>query len=591
MNTSTLSDAINKPKPVSKSSKLVVRSLMKWILLVAFIVMGFVAWAFLLTPRKTFHDPLSVAFRLSGNFGELRSNHFHMGLDVRTNGEENLSVYAVANGYVSRIIIEEYGLGKAVFIAHPDGHTTVYAHLNRFYEELETTVENKQYADRQREQDLHFKPGQFPVEKGQLIAYSGNTGGSEAPHLHFEVRDTKTGNNLNPLLYGFEMDDEAPPVLLGLYWYNRRYSTYSTAGNSINLQVRDGHYQAARDIIKVRSSLISLGIRAMDKSNDNRFRFGIYRAELRVDDSLVHKVALNNFSYEDSRYINACVDYSKWIKTGLFVQHLSRLPGNQLPVCEGSGLINLSDKRVHNINIRLYDVNNNVATMEGKVQYSGAVEEPAPTAPGAQLVIPGKESTIKSSQAIVHFSKQAFYDTVRFALKEQPNTGSNKASALISLHNALVPVHDDYTVSLKALPGITDAKKKKCVMQLNNGKQLCTVKGKWEGDYCTAAFNTLGTVQLLLDTVPPVLQTIGWKDGQAFDKNTFNLPLRCTDASGGVGAFRAELDGQWLLYDRKGADIVLHIPARCKRGRHQLNVNVVDMAGNSTQRNFSFVKQ
>jgi hypothetical protein len=285
------------------------------------------------------------------------------------------------------------------------------------------------------------------------------------------------------------------------------------------------------------------------------------------------------------------VDYSRWIRTGLFVQHLSRLPGNQLPVCEGSGLINLSDKKVHHINIRLYDVNNNVATLEGKVQYSGAVEEPAPAASGAQLVIPGKESILNSSQAIVHFSKQAFYDTVRFALKEQPNTGSNKASALISLHNALVPVHDNYMVSIKALPGITAANKKKCVVQLNNGKQLSTVKGKWEGDYCTAAFNTLGMVQLLLDTVPPALQAIGWKDGQAFDKKTIDLALHCTDASGGLGAFRAELDGQWLLYDRKGANITLHISARCKPGRHQLSINVSDMAGNSTVRNFSFVKK
>jgi hypothetical protein len=589
MNTSTISRTIN--RPVTKSNNLVVPGLMKWVLLVAFIIAGFIAYSFFLVPRKAYHDPLSVSFRLSGNFGELRSNHFHMGVDVRTNGEENLSVYAVADGYVSRIIIEEYGLGKAVFITHPDGHTTVYAHLNRFYEELETTVENKQYADRQREQDMHFASGLFPVEKGQLIAYSGNTGGSEGPHLHFEVRDTKTGNNLNPLLYGFNMDDDVPPVMLGLYWYNRRYSTYRTAGNSITLQGRDGHYQAARDIIKVRSSLISFGIRAVDKSNDNRFSYGISRAELRVDDSLVHQVALNNFSYDDSRYINACVDYTKWIKTGFFVQHLSRLPGNQLPVCKGSGLVNLSDKRVHTVNIRLYDVNNNVATMEGKVQYSGAVEDPAPAAPGAQLLIPGRESIVKGKQVIVHFSKQAFYDTVLFALKEQPNPGSNKASALISLHNASVPVHDDYSVSIKALPGITDARKKKCIMQLNNGKQVYTVKGKWEGDYLTASFNTLGTLQLLLDTVPPAVQTVGWKNGQAFDKKAFDLSLSCTDGTGSIGTFRAELDGQWLLYDRKGTAITLHIPARCKPGKHQLSISLTDMAGNNTLRNFSFVKE
>jgi len=561
---------------------------MKWILLSALLVAAILVSALYVRPRKAYSDPLSLSFRLSGNFGELRSNHFHMGLDVRTNGKENMSVYAVATGYVSRILIEEYGLGKAIFITHPDGHTTVYAHLNRFYDKLQAAVERKQAATQQREQDISFSPGAFPIEKGQFIAYSGNTGGSEAPHLHFEVRDTRTGNNLNPLLYGFDMDDDAPPVLLGLYWYNRRYSTYRMAGNSITLQGKEGHYQPARDIIKVRSPLISLGIRAVDKSNDDRFRMGIYRAELRVDDSLVHTTEMNNFSYEDSRYINACIDYSRWIRTGFFVQHLGALPGNHLPVCKGSGIINLADKQVHKLNLRLYDVNNNNTTLEGKLQYSGAVDEPMPADSGAHMLVPGREGIIKSRQATVRFSKDAFYDTVLFALKEQPNTGSGKASARMSLHTPVVPVHDAYTVSLKASPRITPAWRNKVVMQLNNGKDVYTAKGSWDGDWLTASFNTLGTVQLLLDTIPPVMQTIGWRSGQTFDKEAFDLALSVTDAGSGISTFRAEWDGQWLLYDKKGAQVTLHI-SDGKPGPHTLNIMLADLAGNTTRQRFSLI--
>jgi hypothetical protein len=578
-------------KAIGKHTGIAFGTWMKWLSVLVLLITGIILYELYRVPRAGFREPLSVPFRLSGNFGELRSNHFHMGLDVRTNGQENLPVYAVADGYISRIIIEQYGLGKAIFITHPNGYTTVYAHLNRFYSELEAVVEAQQITAQKREQDIHFAASRFPVRKGQLIARSGNTGASEAPHLHFEVRNTRTGNNLNPLLHGFDMADDQPPVLKGLYWYNRQYSTYHSAANSITIEGREGAYQAARKVIKVRSPLISLGIRAEDKSNDNRFLFGIYRTELRLDDSLVHQAILDNFSCADSRYINACVDYSKWIRTGLYVQHLSILPGNHLPVLKGNGILNLSDGRVHNINIRLYDVNNNVTTFESQVQYSGATEEPYPTVPGSFTVLPGKESVVTGRQCKVFFSKAAFYDTVRFVLKAQPHSGAHKASASVTLHNSAVPVHDNYTVSLKALPFVTERLKKRIVMQLNSGKKKYVAKGIWKDNWLTAHFNTLGTVQLLIDTLPPMVQPVNWQHGQSFTEDVTELKLLCKDETDGVADFRAILDGEWLLFDRKGDDFTLHIPENTKRGKHRLTITIIDVAGNQTQQVFSFVKK
>lgn len=567
------------------------RPWLRWWPLFLLIVVGIVIYALYYSPRSAFSDPLALSFRLSGNFGELRNNHFHMGLDVRTNGEENLPVYAVADGYVSRIIIEEYALGKAIFITHPNGYTTVYAHLNRFYEPLEAAVEAQQQAGQKREQDISFAAGRFPVTKGQEIALSGNTGGSEAPHLHFELRDTRTGNNLNPLLYGFEMADDQPPVLKGLYWYNRQYSTYRSPGNSISLQWTGGAWHATRKVVKVRSPRISLGIRAEDKSNDSRFQFAIYRTELRLDDKLIHESTLDNFSYTDSRYINACVDYPKWMRTGLYVQHLGVLPGNHLPAWKGSGLLDLSDGRVHRINIRLFDVSNNMTTFENEVQYSGAVETPQPLLPGTKVLLPGIENTVTGNNCKVYFSKTAFYDTVFFNLKEQSNTGAHKASPLVSLHNASIPVHDNYRISLKALPFVTERLRKRVVMQLNNGKKKSASKGTWKDNWLTASFNTLGTVQLLLDTIPPTIRLVNWQSGQSFTTDDIELKLLCSDETDGVTSFRAELDGQWLLFDRKGNDFTLAIPGKCRPGKHQLAVAITDVAGNTTQQTFSFVKQ
>lgn len=184
-------------------------------------------------PQNYFRNPLSIPMQLAANFGAVRTNHFHMGLDLRTNSKENLSVVAAADGYVSRIKVERYGFGNAVYITHPNGYTTVYAHLNRYFDTLDEYVKEKQYKDEKWEQDITFQPGQFPVTKGQLIALSGNTGGSAGPHLHFEIRDTKTEECLNPLLFGFNIPDSVAPIISGLYWYDRRFSTYEPGANGI----------------------------------------------------------------------------------------------------------------------------------------------------------------------------------------------------------------------------------------------------------------------------------------------------------------------------------------------------------------------
>ncbi|MDF2188582.1 M23 family metallopeptidase [Paraflavitalea sp. CAU 1676] len=563
---------------------------LRWWPLAAVGVGGVILYLLLSPASSRFTRPVGTAFRLSGNFGELRPQHFHMGLDVRTDGEENLPVYAVADGYVSRIIIQEYSLGKAIFVTHPNGYTTVYAHLNRFYDELQTAVEQQQLKTQQREQDISFKPFQYPVEKGGLIARSGNTGGSEAPHLHFEVRDTKTGRNLNPLLHGYAADDDTPPVLHNLYWYNRQYSTYSSGANTISITGSEGNYRAVRPVIKVRSPRISLAMRATDKDNDNRFRFGIYRVEVRLDNKLVHEAVMDDIDETDTRYINACIDYSKWIRSGSFVQHLSTLPGNHLPAWKGSGLIDLADSDVHQLNLRLYDVNNNVTEFNSTIQYSGAKELAPPIEKGARILAPGKAAVLSTPNCKVSFTARTFYDTVAFVLKEQASAARNKASALVALHQPLVPVHEAYSVSLKVMGSVPAHLRKQIVMQLNNGQQKVIDKGKWRDDWLTASFNTLGSVQLLIDTEAPTIQLSGWNEGQTFSGNTIRLPLNCRDETAGVASFKATLNGQWLLYEQKGRDFVVNIPPSCKPGNHQVTVSATDVAGNTSSRQLTFKK-
>ena len=241
-------------------------------------------------PQNYFRDPLNIPIQLASNFGELRQDHFHMGLDIRTQSRENLPVFAAAGGYVSRIKIEKYGYGKAIYITHPNGYTTLYAHLNFFYNALEKYVEDKQYKDESWEQDFTLPENLFPVTKAQFIANSGNTGGSQGPHLHFEIRDTKTGNNINPRLFGLPVPDTKPPVLFGLYWFDRRYSVYNVQPQQISITHKNNVYKATSAVVEVGSPVITLGFRAEDLTNNSPFKFGVYHASLSIDDSLLFEI-------------------------------------------------------------------------------------------------------------------------------------------------------------------------------------------------------------------------------------------------------------------------------------------------------------
>src|SRR6478672_10051233 len=208
-------------------------------------------------PQGYFRNPLGIPIQLVANFGELRPNHFHMGLDIRTQGRENLPVFAAADGYISRIKIEKYGYGRAIYINHSNGYTTLYAHLNSFYDALEQYVKSKQYKDEKWEQDIELPANLFPVVKGQFIANSGNTGGSAGPHLHFEIRDTKTENNLDPLLFGMPLQDNIPPIVYGLFWYDRRFSAYTVLPQAISIVKKNGVYTSAAPVVKVGSPIVS----------------------------------------------------------------------------------------------------------------------------------------------------------------------------------------------------------------------------------------------------------------------------------------------------------------------------------------------
>ncbi len=310
-------------------------------------------------PQDYFRNPLDIPMSLAANFGELRPNHYHMGLDIRTQHRENLPVYAAADGYVARVEIEPAGFGQAIYIRHPNGYTTVYGHLNQFFPALAAYVHEQQYRQQSWQVDLTIPPSLFPVKKGEFIAYSGSTGGSQGPHLHFEIRLTAGEINLNPLLFGLPVPDGTPPTILRLAWYDRNQGIYEQSPHILPVRRNVGPHTAASrtmsatpvtpatattpataatadwsitpSLLVVPTPVISFALSAFDSQSGSTNPNGIYGASLYIDNDAVIGFRMDSISYDHTRNINAHIDYKTRQTGGPFLQQLFFLSGYPAP--------------------------------------------------------------------------------------------------------------------------------------------------------------------------------------------------------------------------------------------------------------------
>ena len=543
-------------------------------------------------PAKYFRNPMGIPLQLSANFGELRTNHYHMGFDIRTNQRENLPVYAAAEGYISRVKIERYGFGRAIYVNHPNGYTTLYAHLNNFYDPLNSFVKDKQYLEEQWEQDIVFAPGQFPVLKGQFIANSGNTGGSAGPHLHFEIRDTKTENNLNPWLFNFNLADNIAPYIFRLFYYDRRYSTYEVGPKEVKLKKAGTYYSSVENVVVLPTPAFSVGITAEDKTNTSPFLFGIYQAELFIDDTARFGFRLNDFSYSDSRSVNGATDYKTKINGGPYIQHLSRLPGNNSKIFAanaGDGVYIITDTLIHSAEINVYDAAGNKSVTRFRFRYDSSGSKAITFASNTITMLPNQQNELTHDEIKVNFPPSSFYHTVPFVhIAQQANTLAAASKGHL-LHTIQVPVNDSFTVKIKTSLATNDPLRNKVVMQLLGNDKKVATKGTWEDDWMVAKFWDLGKVQLLTDTIPPTIVLAGWRNnGNLKARKSLSFTIR--DDVGEIKIFKALLDGKWLMFRRKSYSFIHDFDERTSEGKHELQVLVEDQAGNITNKTYIFTR-
>ena len=534
-------------------------------------------------PQNYFIYPIDIPVSLSANFGELRTNHYHMGIDIRTQQRENLRILAAADGYISRIFISHTGYGNMLMIKHPNGMETLYGHLNDFNPQLMKYLEAKQYKDKSWAQDFRPPQGLLPVKKGDFIAYSGNTGGSAGPHLHFEIRDAITNNGLNPMLFGLGITDNIRPQVYGLYYYDRRYSTYQLAANKIPLSGSIGTISGGT--VKVGTPLVSFGYHGEDKISASSFKFGIYKATLFVDGEEEITSTLNDIPFNQQRYMNAGIDYKKKLQGGPYVEHLSILPGNKLDIFSGpsDGVIDLSDGQPRKIKMMLEDTKGNATTISFTIQYDATLSKEFTFPKNMATVYPGRPGRLNTPSGEFIYSPNAFYDYFNFDMKEIVSSG---ISNVIKLDNAYIPIHDEYSIGIKTKD---ISAKDKTVMQLISGSYKALDKGLWDGDVMIGHFNRLGNVSLVKDETNPVISTGSVKEGMTVRNGTI-LTMSASDNLGTIKNFNVYADGQWLLFKRRGNTFTYKVDDYLPKGKSKLVVSVEDVAGNKTVREININK-
>ena len=317
-------------------------------------------------PQDYFRNPIDGEIRVSGTFGELRSNHFHAGLDIRTGGVQGKNIYAVADGYVSRINVSTYGYGKALYIRHPNGYTSVYGHLKGFKGEIAKYVENQQYKRKSFNVTLYPAKDLIKVKKGDVVALSGNTGGSGGPHLHFEIRSTATEATINPMLFGLDVKDNIKPRIQRLYVHEIDDRTKKSLG-----YYRSKKLPLPKDLrgktITLKSGKYGLGVLARDYFLSYSERLGINYMTLMVNDEEVFRISIEKFKFSESRYMNCHMDFAGYKLNSVKETKLWKDNGNKLKFYthENNGIIQL----FHDSSIRVKLVISDVKGHEDELEF------------------------------------------------------------------------------------------------------------------------------------------------------------------------------------------------------------------------------
>ena len=516
---------------------------------------------------------------LSGNFGEMRANHFHSGLDLKTEQREGLPVYAPADGYVSRINVQHYGYGKALYILHPNGYTTVYGHLRSFAGDIEKYVKDTQYSKETFEVELFPDKTLLPVKKGDLIAYTGNTGGSGGPHLHFEIRDSSQ-RPMNPLLFGIEVPDSKKPIVSAIFAYPVGEDAHiNQSQNRTKLRMikqKDGNYKT--EDIKAFGK-IGFGITTYDQQDGASNKNGAYSIETRFNGSQKFKVLFDKFSFSETRYLNRYTDYNYYETNKSMVQKLFRETNNPLSIIteeDENGFITVQDSLQSIYTIEVNDFNGN------RMYISVPIE-------GAKLEILDQKNIEKTDDYIyadhatsitkgkwsIYIPANSLYEDTYLNIKDEGD--------VLEFHEDLIPIHSNISITADISSYNEADRDKLYIGRLNYRGQPYYTSTTRNGDKLTAKTRTFGSYTIASDTTPPTIKPVNFSEGKWISNQNF-LQLKITDDLSGISSYRATINEKFILmeYDYKKDVLTYNFNDNVNlETENNLKVIVIDNVGNS----------
>lgn len=536
-------------------------------------------------PKDYFTNPLEVPLILSGTFGELRTNHFHGGLDIKTQQREGLNVVGIADGYVSRIKIQHWGYGKALYVKHPNGYTSVYGHLKKFAPEIEAFVKKHQYTKKSYTIELFPKANELKVEKGKLIAYSGNSGSSGGPHVHFEIRD---GNSkpINPMFFGIDIPDHQNPLIRAGVVYSFGDATHVDGTNAIKeLIIKNKNGNLVANPIEAYGK-IGIGVNAVDKLDGALNNNGIFNLSMTVNGKKVYEHEVNTFSFAETRYINTLVDYERYHKKRQKIQKCFVEPSNKLSIykaLENNGYLTIEDGFSYNVEITAKDFKGNatklIIPIKGKKSDKIVKKEIKKT---PHYFRANEFNKLNKENVSVAFPKNSFYNDINFDF--------NYDGKIVKLHNGGIPLHRNFTLTFDISDYPAKDKKQIIIASINKKGKLSSASTRRKDNKVYTLSRKLGNYTLAIDSIAPKVKPVNFKDKQWLSNYRY-LKLKITDNLSGIKSYRGEINGKWVLFEYEPKKNLLTYDfndGKLEGKKHKLKLTVIDNVNNTNMYIASF---
>ena len=542
-------------------------------------------------PSDYFRSPLDIPLRLAGTFGELRNNHFHAGIDIKTNRRTGLPVYATADGYISRIKVAIWGYGKVIYINHSNGFTTVYAHLNKFGNGIQEYVKSIQYEKKSYETgNIFLKENQIKVTKGQIIGYSGRTGGFVEPHLHYEIRNTKTEKIINPLLLGIKIQDSIAPKIKKLIAYPM--DSDSRINRSLKNQSLSIKKDSLNNYIANRlsaSGKIGFGVNVYDLLGKELNKNGIYSLEMKINGIRHYYHDVETFSFSESKFINLLIDYEYYSKYKSRIQKTFREKENKLSIYKGlieEGGITINEGLNYQVEIIAKDFIGNSSSLKIPVvglKSESILNQERDTT--AYKIVKKEFQKFSKNGVTIAFPKNTFYKDLflNFSVNDR----------IATIHKPIIPLDKKFTITFDSIMYKRSEVNQIYIANMNNKKYPYYMDTRKKSDKIFTTTKTLGKYGLLIDNQIPKIYNSNFKDNDWMSRLRY-LTIKISDSQSGIKSYEASIDNEWILMEYDVKKKRLSYDFRDKKlvgSKHIFKLVVSDNVGNTNTYKSSFYRK